>query len=512
MRHTRCCLALLIAALTGTPQPAPALDPATLLDNLTRPQNYEARRESSSNPDITKNGDARPIEPGGELTLADIQGPGIITHFWNTLNAKDPFHGRSLILRVYYDGAEHPSVEAPLGDFFAAGYGALAEIDSAAIGATSYGRSRTAWWRMPFQKHLRMTITNESPTQRVESFYYYLDWQKHTQLPPDTPYFHAHYRQAHPATPGNFTVLDTKGNGHFVGMVHSALHMDTGWYGEGDDFFYIDGEDTPRLKGTGTEDYFNDAWGFRQFCRPYYGVPIYEGVLPGDRVTAYRWHIPDPIPFKQSLRVEIEHRGSIYNENAPITNMALGGFEERTDWISSVAYWYQHPPATFQTPIPPLTQRMPPYRIIDPASLPYRADPPLLVAPTSPGLMYGPNTTNAAIEFDLELTEPGRYQIMAIIYHSLMGGIYQPLLNGKPIGPPIDTLILNADPKWIRLDTHDLPAGKHILRFEGREGNQPQARALGKPFRALGIQNLILLRLQDMAGYKAVTERLLGGK
>ena len=97
--------------------------------------------------------------------------------------------------------------------------------------------------------------------------------------------------------PGDYTILETTGAGQYVGTVYSVHQMDNGWFGEGDDRFYIDGEDLPSLRGTGTEDYFNDAWGFRSFWTPFYGVPLFDGYFAGDRVSAYRWHLNDPIAF-----------------------------------------------------------------------------------------------------------------------------------------------------------------------------------------------------------------------
>jgi hypothetical protein len=481
------------------------------LDELTRQVPGEARRESSSNVDLAKNGDARSIAPGETLVLADVDGPGLVTQFWSTVNAQDPFYPRSLVLRVYYDGLEKPSVETPFGDFFGVGHGAFRDVNSATTTVTALGRARVSYWRMPFRQHLKMTITNESPTAKVDSFYYYLNWRKVDSLPEDTVYFCAQYRQAYPATPGNYTLLETTGSGQYVGTVYSAHQVESGWFGEGDDFFYIDGADTPQLRGTGTEDYFNDAWGFREFCLPYNGITMYEGILAGDRVTAYRWHIPDPIPFRTSLRVTMEHKGSIYDEAAPVTKAWLAGFEERPDWISSVAYWYQMPPAQLAG-LPPVEQRLPPYRVLQPARLTYRADPSILILPQGEGgLLYAPNKPTGSIEFDLDIVDAGHYRIDAVLYEVLVGGVYQVLLDGKPVGPPIDACIPNADPKWHRLDTFELSAGKHVLRFEGRDVPAPAARALVKQAYTIGINQLVLLRLEDMAGYKEAQRRLQSG-
>jgi len=504
MRMRTCWLGLVVVLLTAGVQ-AQGVLPG--LDDLTRKIAGEARRESSSNVDLAKNGDARSIAPGETLVLADVEGPGIITQFWSTVNAQDPFYARSLVLRIYYDGAEKPSVETPFGDFFAVGHGALRDVASAPVTVTALGRARSFYWKMPFRQRFKMTITNDSKTAKVDSFYYYLNWRKVAALPEDTVYFCAQYRQAHPAAPGNYTILDTQGTGHYVGTVYSALQVESGWFGEGDDFFFVDGAAAPQLRGTGTEDYFSDAWGFREFCLPFNGVTMYEGVLVGDRVTAYRWHLPDPVPFQQSLRVEMEHRGSIYDESGPIWKSMLAGFEERPDWVSSVAIWYQDPPAQLGG-IPPLEERLPPYRVLSPAKLEYRTEPSLLVLPQGEGLLYAPASPKGSIEFDLEITEAGRYRIDALLYFVIMGGVYQPMLDGVAVGPPIDTLIANADPKWVRLDTHDLSVGTHVLRFEGRDVASPEERVLVKPADVIGVNMITLLRLEDLQGYKEAQQRL----
>lgn len=480
----------------------------SVLDQLTRAPRAEARRNSSANEDLSRNGDAHGAAPGETLVLMDEDGPGVITHFWNTIGAYDPFHGRSLVLRIYYDGQEKPSVETPLGDFFGVGHGAFKDFTSMPVSVSSHGRSRACYWRMPFRKHIKITLANESATYKLDSFYYYIDWEKRENLPEDTLYFHARYRQAFPATPGNYVILDTQGRGQYVGTVYSVHQVETGWFGEGDDFFYIDGAAAPQLRGTGTEDYFNDAWGFREFCTPYYGVSLYEGVLTGDRVTAYRWHLQDPIPFQKSLRMEMEHRGSIFNDKGSLTNFELGNFEERPDWISSVAFWYQYPAVTFEEPIPPADKRIPPYHVIKADQLTYRANPPFLVLPQDPFLTYMPNSAQASIEFDFDVTQDGRYRIDGVFLHGLVAGIYQAFLDGKKLGGPMDFVIANFDPVWRSLDTHDLKAGKHTLRFEGVDQVSTNARNLGPKFYGFGIAYLILLRLDDMEGYQAVMKSL----
>ncbi len=499
--------AVLLGAVAASAQDA------GVLGGLTRPVAGEARRASSSNEDLTRNGDARSIAAGGTLTLLEAEGPGEVTHFWNTIGSTDLFHGRSIVLRIYYDGAEKPSVESPIGDFFGVGHGAYKDFSSLPVTVSSAGRARTCYWRMPFRKSIKMTVTNESATTKCDSFYYYVDWRKLDSLPDDTLYFHAHYRQEFPAAPGkHYTILDTKGHGQYVGTVYSVMQMETGWFGEGDDFFFIDGADTPQLRGTGTEDYFNDAWGFREFSTPFHGVPLYDGVLPGDRVTAYRWHIQDPIPFKNSLRLEIEHKGSVYNPQGNITDIELGGFEDRADWCSSVAFWYQSPPAAFDEPLPPAEKRIPPVKFLQACQMSFRADPPLLVLPQDPFLIYAPGSEKASIEYDIDLEKDGRYRLDGVFMFNLMAGAWQPFLDGQKLGGILDLYIANADPRWANLDTLDLKAGKHLLRFEALPGVGAPHRAMAPKINAFGFAGLVVLRLDDMEGYQQSLNRLLEQK
>ena len=481
---------------------------AGALGNLTRWQPYEARRESSSHPDLTRNGDAWPIEPGGTIVLMEEEGPGIITHFWNTVGALDPFYARSLVLRIYYDGMETPSVEVPLGDFFAVGHGAERQFTSLPVATSSNGRSRVCYWQMPFRKSIKVTVTNENEAMRVDSFYFYLNWRKMITLSDDTKYFHARYRQEHPAQPGNYEILRTEGTGHYVGTVLSALQMETGWFGEGDDFFYIDGAELPQLRGTGTEDYFNDSWGFREFSTPYHGVTLYDGVLTGDMVTAYRWHIVDPIPFKESLYLEIEHKGSIFDDEAPVIDMEVGGFIERHDWFSSVAFWYQYPPVSATEPFPTREERVPPHTMLMASELNFRADPPLLVLPMEPAVAYLPGISTGQIEFDFEIEEAGRYRLDGVFMFSLMGGVYQAYLNDKPIGGPRDFGAIGMDPVWVHLDTYDFKAGTQVLKFVGIDQPSKFRRNLAPAHDGLAVVGFRLMRLDTMEGYqKALREK-----
>jgi len=303
---------------------------------IARLHTYEARRSSSDNRYVLSNEDAKHIMPGETLVIADLEGPGMVSHIWFTGAANEFAWPRLFRLRAYYDGRKTPSVDSPLGDFFGVGHGYEAELNSAMVYNSSLGRARNSYWPMPFRKSCRITVTNEG--QRMKSLYYHVDWRKYASLPDDAGYFHAYYRQERPAVSGrNYAFVAIRGKGQYVGTVLSVLQTQISWFGEGDDLFYVDGATHPQIFGTGSEDYFNEAWGLRVSAGPWTGSPVAEGERIGSRLTGFRWHVPDAIPFKSSIWAGIEHRGWTYNPDGT----ARTAFEERPDYFSSVAFWYQ---------------------------------------------------------------------------------------------------------------------------------------------------------------------------
>lgn len=304
---------------------------------LSQLKKYSSHRVSSGNRSIASNDDSKRIMPGDTLVMADVAGPGMITHIWLTVASNEFAWPRLLRLRVYYDGHKTPSVDAPLGDFFGVGHGSERNLNSMMVHDSSFGRARNSYWPMPYRKSCRITVTNEGD-RIVPMFYFHVDYRTYPSLPPDVAYFHAYYRQERPARAGhNYEFLSIKGKGHYVGTVLSVVQTQLSWFGEGDDLFYIDGAKKPQIYGTGSEDYFNDAWGLRDSDGPWTGTPIAEGERLGSRLSAYRWHVPDPISFTSSLWAGIEHAGWTANEDGSVRS----AFEERPDYFSSVALWYQ---------------------------------------------------------------------------------------------------------------------------------------------------------------------------
>lgn len=433
------------------------------LGDLMRLQPGQTMRSSSSDPNWQNgNGDARPIPPGETLTIGDLEGPGIIRHFWNTIAADERGYSRLLVLRMYWDGEENPSVECPIGDFFGVGHGMDVPYASMPVKVSSEGRARNCYWPMPFRNSARITVTNEG-REAVRALFWYLDWQKVPELPDDALYFHASYRQEYPTTPGqNYLFADIAGRGQYVGTVLSVRQLSASWWGEGDDFFFIDGAEEPTLRGTGSEDYFCDAWGLRQQDGPYYGMPIFEGYDAFDRTTCYRWHIPDPVSFDSSLRVEIEHKGAT----------PTSGFEERLDDFSSVAFWYQAEPHQPYPALPAAYDRLyyDPVNILETESL---AEPAKATAggvsvqegAWSGGaqLFWTPTEPLQTLDIPFSVEEAGGYDILTLVTHSWDYGTFQFSIDGQPAGQALDLYHPTVVVREHTLPRMELTAGDHVL-------------------------------------------------
>lgn len=287
------------------------------------------------------------VKPGETAVLANIQGPGIINHIWLTFNearpnwidARGSANPAEIVLRMYWDDAKEPAVEAPIGDFFAAGFGLRREVRSLPV-VVEGGDGYNCYWKMPFHKQARITITNEGE-RPIRSFYYQIDYTEYKSLPANAAYFCAQYKQEFPEKTGHdYLIADIQGKGKYVGTVMSIRSRSPYWFGEGDTKFYIDGEKEPSIWGTGTEDYFLSAWGLDEGLYPYSGC-TYKSMDSeedlGVKFSLYRWHLKDPVSFTKSCRFEIEHKGWISADETQTGK--VDGHVEREDDIATVAFW-----------------------------------------------------------------------------------------------------------------------------------------------------------------------------
>jgi len=359
------CLSLISITASPTAMAQSENDWKSSLSNLISPHDYVQKRVSSY--DRTGgNDDYAKIEPGNTIKLLDTAGPGIITHIWITIASPEKYHLKKLVLRMYWDDEASPSVEAPIGDFFGLGLGDYFLFESTPLAVAS-DKALNSFFPMPFHKRARITVTNEG-TADVDAFYFNIDYQSLRQdLPADTMYFHAQYRQATPAKgwstqwtsngesvvngkknldgENNYVWMEATGHGHFVGVTMSVLQNQDGWWGEGDDMFFVDGEKHPSVNGTGSEDYFLGAWDFgdHPFSNALFGAPVKGVEFAGGRSSVYRFHLDSPIPFTKSLRATIEH----------------GHANHRSDNFFSVAYWYQNEPHAAFPALPKVEERLP---------------------------------------------------------------------------------------------------------------------------------------------------------
>jgi len=331
----------------------PASLNAQVPESLAQPAAFRALRLSSTAPNFD-NADFRYIAPGATLELGRIKGHGRITHMWFTISAQSGDHLRELVLRAFWDGAERPAIECPLGDFFGLGFGRYVEYKSAPI-AIGGIKAMNCYWPMPFAKGARLSLTNEGD-KPVGSCYFNIDYRLDDQPAADIRYFHTQFHHAFPVPNGeDYLLLNTSGRGHYAGTFLSVMANSDGWWGEGNDKFYVDGAKKPTIEGTGSEDYFCGAWDFQHaFWNPYSGVPLYDnsekgGEKRGILNTCYRWHILDPVPFTKSLRVTIEHgRNGPDDDRKPLRNH-----------YSSIAYYYLDHEEGDGAPLPPYAERVP---------------------------------------------------------------------------------------------------------------------------------------------------------
>ena len=319
---------------------------------IDQPQSYRAARSASA--DVSgANHDFVSVEPHAGYTVADLHGAGRIVHMWFTMRPKDPNYLHSVRLQIFWDGSGQPAVDVPFGDFHALGHGSVRQFHNAFLSVEARPKLNhnlaepnvgafNSYFPMPYAQGAKVVIFNTSD-KPIDALYYQIDYQAWNS-PPSPLRFHARYHQSAPGASEppagypvnsdgqlNHLILDTQGKGHFIGVVLSIDAIAGGWW-EGDDMTWIDGEAKASILGTGTEDYFGGAWGFRQeYAAPWHGVTVIERVegrtdWRAGKFTVYRFHEKDPIAFTKSFRMSIERGHANDRRDCP---------------FASVAYWYE---------------------------------------------------------------------------------------------------------------------------------------------------------------------------
>lgn len=326
-----------------------------------------ARTGRASSWDVTgRNSDAWTIPAGETRVLADIKGPGFITHIWMTQRN----HYRDCLLKITWDNAAHPSVVVPLGDFFGLGHGIVNTYQSQLFTASTrwnnqfeMGCALNCYAPMPFRERALLELVNESSEDHRQ--YFYVDYEVVDEVPADRGYFHAEFRRTNPfggwgheirvntphanivnkerqAWEDNYVILATQGRGHYIGCTLSVTNFQGTWWGEGDDMIWVDGYKwPPDLHGSGSEDYLNQAWGMQRNAFLRNGSSIFEEDTHGYQ-TSYVFHLENPVRFQKEVKVTIEH----------------GHGNHLANEMASVAYWYAATPTKPLDP-PPVAQRQP---------------------------------------------------------------------------------------------------------------------------------------------------------
>lgn len=292
------------------------------------------------------------IPANSSIDLADVEGPGRITHIWMTTH---PNHWRSLLLRAFWDGAEEPAIEVPVGDFFGQGWGKFAQVSSSMIAVNPHG-GFNSYWPMPFRRSARLTIENLADAPAV--VYFQITYDAGTDEAA-SGYLHAQWRRSNPVEQALHTLVHgVTGAGQYVGTYLAWGVNSRGWWGEGEMKYYLDGDDEfPTICGTGTEDYFGGAWnfdvpgqGYTTYTTPHLG--LHQIIAPDglyesqQRFGMYRWHVADPIRFDSALRVDVQALGW----------RAGHRYLPLHDDIASTALFYLDSPTATRPPTPTLDE------------------------------------------------------------------------------------------------------------------------------------------------------------
>jgi len=302
--------------------------------------------KAASNLGVGRKGSpARGIEPGQTVQLCDIAGPGIVRHIWMT-TSQDTKNLRNLVIRGWWDDQPHPSIECPVGDFMGFNHGKVMPYCSA-VHSVGQRAGMNIWLPMPFTKRAKFTITNDGSEE--SPLFYQIDYTIGDKHSTDVGRLHVLFRRENPTTmKEDFDLLPKRsGKGRFIGSVMGIRSLDeTGWWGEGEVKFYIDGDtEFPTICGTGSEDYVGLSWGMQQTPFFYNGCNLNQKGF----ISMYRWHLTDPIYWQQECRVTIQQIGHSRDK---------GGLYEREDDWCCATFWYEPVPSASLPVMPDVNERI----------------------------------------------------------------------------------------------------------------------------------------------------------
>ena len=298
-------------------------DAGSALEALTRQVKGQRLRSSSADAD-----NEPVLGPGETITVAELEGPGVIDRVWFAVEGADSFW-REVLVRITWDGASGPSVEAPIGDFFAVGPGARKNLQSLPVIVHSQGRSFTCLWKMPFRSSAKIELVNEG-NHETRQLFWEVAYRKVESLPEDSLYFHAQYSQVDPPVEGKpMTLLRASGSGQYVGLSLVVQNSEPGTWGTGALRFSVDGDPSRGPGAIAVLNYFGNIFGLGKVNGSVQGTTLDEGNRVKARSSVYRFHLTDPVPFSQSIELHLDH----------------GVANTRMDRMAAVAYWYQDKPA-----------------------------------------------------------------------------------------------------------------------------------------------------------------------
>ncbi|HVM48316.1 MAG TPA: DUF2961 domain-containing protein [Candidatus Acidoferrum sp.] len=389
---------------------------------------------------------------------------------------------RELALQIKWDGEKEPSVWSPLGDFF--GTAGANNYRSLPLGHTGDGWWYCNWY-MPFAKEAQVELVNDGQEPRTVAVEvtsaplsaapetlsrFHAKWHRDAFLPQEKERWI------------DWPMLKTEGAGRFVGVMLHVWNPRGGWWGEGDEKFYVDGEKFPSTFGTGSEDYFGYAWCCPQLFQHAFHNQTYNDGNNRGHVSVNRWHITDNVPFHKSFEGCIEK----YYPNS------------RPTLYAATAYWYLAPGGKDPYRPVPLSERVGYWTPVQTFKVKGAIEgEKLKVLSTTGGSTQEQDMTGFAgqwsndahlwwtgakpgdkLELALPVGKAGTYKLGAQMTKAPDYGIVQLYLDGQQLGDPIDLYHSSVAPTGLQpLGRHDLTAGEHKLAIVITGANERAIKA-----------------------------------